>query len=308
MVNKGVLPTHHSTSNGKSKEWLHQEVELKSLAGQLKVGKVKPPVPLPRARLHVWFLRASTSIFLWTCLIQLTAFRELWQPNCFILASNNFIPPLLCGSSSNSLTCYITSDLMHFHRVNSASSLLFNWSVHFQFMLPPTWGSVLRMGRLQTNGYLMVSCNGGLNQMRAAICDMVAVSKHMNVTLVIPELDKTSFWANTWASHAEAALSSKLSCPAVYSSYRGARSKVGSNSSWKGPFVVLHLHYEMDMLAFSGCTHGCTEEEADELTRMRYAYPWWKEKVIVSEQKRKDGLCPLTPEETALILRALGYD
>lgn len=75
-----------------------------------------------------------------------------------------------------------------------------------------------------------------------------------------------------------------------------------------GPFLVLHLRYEMDMLAFSGCTHGCTIEEAEELARMRYAYPWWKEKVINSDQKRKDGLCPLTPEETALILKALDID
>lgn len=40
----------------------------------------------------------------------------------------------------------------------------------------------------------------------------------------------------------------------------------------------------------------------------RYAYPWWKEKVINSEVKRKEGLCPLTPEETALTLTALGID
>lgn len=40
----------------------------------------------------------------------------------------------------------------------------------------------------------------------------------------------------------------------------------------------------------------------------RYAYPWWKEKVINSDLKRKDGLCPLTPEETALTLRALDID
>lgn len=76
----------------------------------------------------------------------------------------------------------------------------------------------------------------------------------------------------------------------------------------KGSFVALHLRYEMDMLAFSGCTHGCTAEEAEELKRMRYAFPWWREKEIVAEERRSQGLCPLTPEETSLILQALGFD
>lgn len=36
-----------------------------------------------------------------------------------------------------------------------------------------------------------------------------------------------------------------------------------------GFFVVLHLRYEMDMLSFSGCTHGCSVNETEELTNMR---------------------------------------
>lgn len=40
----------------------------------------------------------------------------------------------------------------------------------------------------------------------------------------------------------------------------------------------------------------------------RYAYPRWREKEIISESKRLQGLCPLTPEETSLVLQALGFE
>ncbi|CAI0463654.1 unnamed protein product [Linum tenue] len=268
----------------------------------------------------------------------------------------------------------------------------------FQFAHP----AVLIPERVyRNNGYLTVSSNGGLNQMRSGISDMVTIARFLNLTLVVPELDNTSFWQdNRWMNSNNAATfcsqfgdifdvdhfidslrdelrivkelpptqKEKLKTQPLYQmatrswgnmsyyyqqvlpvfkkfgivhflktdarlsnneplenvqkmrcrvNYEGLRftphiekigKKVVSILRKKGPFLALHLRFEKDMLAFTGCTEELDKEEVKELTSMRYACPWWKEKEINSTHKREEGLCPLTPGEVGLALKALDID
>ncbi|XP_042490847.1 rhamnogalacturonan I rhamnosyltransferase 1-like [Macadamia integrifolia] len=323
--------------------------------GESKVEKTKSSV-MPRSCMKLWMIRATTTLLLWTCVVQLTALGEMWGPRVLKGWPSCFTPGSRLAAEISSAPAKI--------------------------LLPPK-------RFYKNNGYLMVSCNGGLNQMRSAICDMVAIARYLNVTLIVPELDKASFWNDpsefqdifdvdhfitslrgevrilkelpprlkrrvelgrvhsmppiSWSNisyylyqilpliqkykvlhlnKTDSRLANnglpidiqKLRCRVNFNALRFTPQieelgrRVIRLLRQRGAFLVLHLRYEMDMLAFSGCTQGCNDDEVEELTRMRYAYPWWKEKVINSDLKRKDGLCPLTPEETGLILRALDVD
>ncbi|XP_078175043.1 O-fucosyltransferase 15-like isoform X1 [Carex rostrata] len=44
------------------------------------------------------------------------------------------------------------------------------------------------------NGYILVSANGGINQQRVAICNVVAIARLLNATLVIPKFLYNSVW------------------------------------------------------------------------------------------------------------------
>ncbi|KAL6844834.1 hypothetical protein ACP4OV_025493 [Aristida adscensionis] len=320
-------------------------------------------------RVRLWAARATT-LLLWTCVLHLAAYRELRAPGVLTRWPG-------AGCLTQPPVVQLPSEAAAAAAVADGEGA------------PPAAVALSPKRIYKNNGYLTVSCNGGLNQMRAAICDMVTIARYMNVTLIVPELDKTSFWADpsefqdifdvehfitslrdevrilkelpprlkrrvemgflrsmppvSWSdisyyrhkilplirrykvlnlNRTDTRLANnglpmeiqKLRCRVNYDALRftpeieSLGRRLVQILHRNGPFVVLHLRYEMDMLAFSGCTHGCSNEEAEELTRMRYAYPWWKEKVIDSNAKRKDGFCPLTPEETAMVLKALDID
>ncbi|OWM89435.1 hypothetical protein CDL15_Pgr024183 [Punica granatum] len=97
----------------------------------------------------------------------------------------------------------------------------------------------------------------------------------------------------------------KLRCQVNYGALRFAApidelwKKIVGFLRQKGPFLALHLRYEMFMLAFY---------EAQGLNDDNYSIPWWKVKEIDWVKKRTAGQCPLTPGEAALTQPAVGID
>lgn len=56
-------------------------MEVRSEGGiQVRCDKLPAPV-IARTRLQAWFIRVCSSLFLWTCLVQLVAVGELWHPH-----------------------------------------------------------------------------------------------------------------------------------------------------------------------------------------------------------------------------------
>ncbi|GJP72602.1 hypothetical protein CLOP_g3332 [Closterium sp. NIES-67] len=291
---------------------------------------------------------------------------------------------------------------------------------------------VARADGADEGGYLMVQLAGGLNQMRAGICDAVVVARLLGAALMLPLLDNSSWWADgstfsdvfdaghfartlaPWVrvvdrlpsalrgraplertvprgstaeyyqthvrrvmrraqvvklnhfdsrlhDHLPAALQ-KLRCRANYEALRfvlpvtravarlthalthpaalaasaaistdhhaaraaGAAAAdeaggggVGAAQGQGGQreqaerrdgavkYVAIHLRYEPDMLAFTGCEYGGGAEERALLASIRQR--WVNLPAMDAGKQRAKGRCIATPSQVALALQALGF-
>ncbi|XP_004249701.1 O-fucosyltransferase 6-like [Solanum lycopersicum] len=233
------------------------------------------------------------------------------------------------------------------------------------------------------NRYLLIATSGGLNQQRTGIIDAVVAAHILNAVLVIPKLDKQSYWKDSsdfseifdvnWfisylskdvkivkdlprmgneliiphttrvprkcnaecyqtrirpilnkkhavqltkfdyrlSNHLDTELQ-KLRCRVNYHALKFTdpiiemgKKLVERIRKKSQHFLALHLRFESDMLAFSGCYYGGGDKERRELGIIRKR--WKALRVTNPDKERKNGKCPLTPGEVGLMLRALGF-
>ncbi|URD87202.1 GDP-fucose protein O-fucosyltransferase [Musa troglodytarum] len=104
----------------------------------------------------------------------------------------------------------------------------------------------------------------------------------------------------------------KLRCRVNYHSLRFTkpikligRKLVKRMRTMSSRYIAIHLRFEPDMLAFSGCYFGGGDKERNELGEIRKR--WATLPDMSAEVERSRGKCPLTPQEVGLMLRALGF-
>lgn len=62
------------------------------------IGVEKQQQHMKASKMKIWLIRATTSVLLWTCIVQLTAIGETWTPRVL-----NVWPPCFNSNSASSV-------------------------------------------------------------------------------------------------------------------------------------------------------------------------------------------------------------
>uniref|UniRef100_A0A7N0U108 O-fucosyltransferase family protein n=1 Tax=Kalanchoe fedtschenkoi TaxID=63787 RepID=A0A7N0U108_KALFE len=165
----------------------------------------------------------------------------------------------------------------------------------------------------ETNGYIFIHAEGGLNQQRIAICNAVAVAKIMNATLILPVLKQDQIWKDQTkfedifdVDHFIDYLKDDVRIVRDIPDWFTDKTELFTS------IRALHLRFEKGMVGLSFCDFVGTRDEKAKMAE--YRKKEWPRRYKngshlwqLALQKRKEGRCPLEPSEVAVILRAMGY-
>ncbi|TYI46313.1 hypothetical protein E1A91_D13G098900v1 [Gossypium mustelinum] len=153
----------------------------------------------------------------------------------------------------------------------------------------------------KNQGYLMVSCNGGFLNLTLVICDMVAIARFLNLTLVVPVLDiwDVDYFIKSLSS--EVRIIKQLP-PRLRKKLRQMDSIQCSPLAYYYNTVFPRFQ-KYEVVRFAKTDSRLGNNLAVEVQKMRC-----REKEIDPKSQREAGLCPLTPLETAFTLRAFNID
>lgn len=168
--------------------------------GRLKSGRFQGPVqPKTLAQRLAWMLLSvllrRQGIFLFAPIIYISGMLLYMGTVSFDVDPDINHHPLP-GSIYRSPQFF--DRLRHdIHTDNSSDGLETVWRLsHKAGEWRPCINKILE-GLPESNGYIYVEANGGLNQQRTSICNAVAVAGYLNATLLIPNFHFHSIWRDS---------------------------------------------------------------------------------------------------------------
>ncbi|KAG6495193.1 hypothetical protein ZIOFF_042985 [Zingiber officinale] len=255
------------------------------------------------------FLSAAALLFLlvlaFRCFLALSSLFDRHRPPCRSNSSCSFPS----GGESRAMDLWASETSKDFYGCSHAS-------IGFS----PAGENTL------ANRYLVIATSGGLNQQRTGVikqlpendgegiwsphtmrvprkCSAICYQTRVLPVFMKKNVVKLTKFDYRLANQLETDLQ-KLRCRVNYHSLKftdqiqnmGDKLIHRMNAKGNDHFIALHLRFEADMLAFSGCYYGGGERERTELGAASNP-----------EKERRHGKCPLKPEEVGLMLKALGF-